>query len=120
MIATLIRSRSICANRDIIRFIFCFYWADSALENGFSDADIERVRTFLTEQFAAGNAGMAVGLVDQRGAPMWRRLSETPVFGSRLGEPGLQEPVRAGPFRSAGITLMTGNCRWMQRSQTRF
>ena len=40
----------------------------AAAENGFSDAEAEAIQAFLRENFGNTNAGMVIGLVDERGS----------------------------------------------------
>jgi len=40
----------------------------AAAENGFSDAEADAIQAFLRENFGNTNAGMVIGLVDERGS----------------------------------------------------
>ena len=37
-------------------------------QNGFTDAEAEAIQAFLRENFGNNNAGMVIGLVDERGS----------------------------------------------------
>jgi len=40
----------------------------AAAQNGFTDAEADAIRAFLRENFSNTNAGMVIGLVDERGS----------------------------------------------------
>ena len=40
----------------------------AAAQNGFTDAEADAIQAFLRENFGNTNAGMVIGLVDERGS----------------------------------------------------